>query len=308
MTSVSTSAFYDSSIFNMTKLRGQANNLQQQISTGNKLSHAYDDPLAASQLRMMSAADSLSAADTANSNAAKARLTQTDETQSQLTTIVDQLKTLATQAANGTLNTSDRVAIGTQVAGYYQNLVDLANSKDSSGNALFGGEGSGLAYTTDASGNLVYNGTANSTTLSLGAGLSVTAGVTGPELFNFTGNSGAATNLLSVVKNLATALQDKNSSTATAIAAAQSGMKDLDTGLQTITTSQTVVGARLAWIATSSTLTTSANTQRKTLESDVGGTDITAVAAQLSQQMTVLQASQASFIKLSNLSLFSMLN
>jgi flagellar hook-associated protein 3 FlgL len=307
MTSVSTSAFYDSAIFNMTRLRESTNKLQQQISSGDKLAHAYDDPLAASQMRMLQASDTLATADTATTNAAKTQLTQTDDTLTEFATVVSQLQTLATQAANGTLSTSNRQAIGTQIAGYYQNLVSLANTKDANGNALFGGQGSGAAYTTDASGNVTYNGTATAATLSLGPGLSVTTGVTGPEFMNFTSN-GTSKNLLSVVKNLAATLQDPTTTTSAAIAAAQTGMTDLNAGLDAISTSQTVVGTRLGWISTTTSMQTAIAAQRTNNETTVGGTDITAAAAQLSQQMTVLEASQASFIKLANLSLFSLIN
>ena len=44
---------------------------------------------------------------------------------------------------------------------------------------------------------------------------------------------------------------------------------------------------------------------RSTEEADLGGTDIASTVAQLQQTLTVLEASQASFSKLSNLSLFN---
>ena len=308
MTSVSTSAFYQSAIFNMNKLRDSTDTLQQQISTGNKIVHSYDDPLAAAQMRALQAADTLSTATTATTNAAKTQLTQSDNTLSEFSTVVSQLQTLATQAANGTMSATDRQAVGTQVAAYYQNLVSLANTKDANGNPLFGGQGTGTAYTADASGNLTYTGTSSASTLSLGPGLSVTTGVTGPDFLNFTGSDGTSKNLLSVVKTLADTLQNTSTSTSAGIAAAQSAMKDLTSGQDAISTSQTIVGARLAWISTTGTMQSQLGTQRSTNEASVGGTDMTAAAATLSQQMTVLQAAQASFIKVSSLSLFSLIN
>jgi flagellar hook-associated protein 3 FlgL len=308
MTNVSTSAFYESAIFNMTKLRESTNKLQQQLSTSSKLTHSYDDPLAAAQMRAMQAADTLSTADTATTTAAKSLLSQTDDTLSQFATVVSQLQTLATQAANGTLNTTDRAALGTQLAAYYQNLTSLANTTNADGHALFGGQGTGSAYVTDASGNMIYNGTGTASTLSLGPGFSVTTSVTGPDFLNFTGADGTAKNLFSVVKNLATTLQDPTTSSAAGITAAQSAMKDLNIGLDSISTSQTVVGARLAWIDTTSSMQTQINTLRSTNEASTGGTDYAATAALLSQQMTVLSASQASFMKVASLSLMTYLN
>jgi flagellar hook-associated protein 3 FlgL len=306
MTSVSTGAFYESAIFNMAKLRDSTNALQQQLSTGNKLTHSYDDPLAASQMRMLQAADTLATADTTVSNAAKTQLTQTDNSLSQFASIVTDLQSLAAQAANSVLNDSQRKAIGVQVAAYAQNLTSLANTKDANGNPLFGGQGTGDAYTTDASGNPVYNGTGSAATLNLGPGLSVTTGVTGPDFLDFQ-SKGVSKNLLSVVKDLASALQNPASSSA-AISAANGALDDLSAGLDSISTSQTVVGARLAWISATSDMQTSLSTQRASQQATTGGADYATTAAKLSQQMTVLQAAQASFVKLANLSLFSMLN
>jgi flagellar hook-associated protein 3 FlgL len=306
MTSVSTSAFYDGAVYNLTKLRKQTEDLQVQISTGDKIVRSYDDPLAAAQMRALQASDTLAAADKSNTNLAKTRLTQTDNTLSEFSNIVIDIQRLATQAASSTLSTTDRAAVGAQIAAYYNNLTNLTNVKDTNGDALFAGQGTGAAYTLDASGNATYNGSASAATIDLGPGLSVTTGVTGPEFVNFT-SGGTSKDLLSVVKNLASALQNPTS-TADAIAAAQGALTDLNAGLEAVTTTQTVVGARLAWLNTTADMQTQMKTQRASLQSSIGGTDITEAAAKLTQQMTVLEASQASFVKLANLSLFSMLN
>ena len=73
------------------------------------------------------------------------QLTQPDATLGEFASIVTSLQGLATQAASSTLSTSHRAAVGTQIASYYQNLLSLANTRDGSGNPLFGGQGAGLA-------------------------------------------------------------------------------------------------------------------------------------------------------------------
>ena len=79
-------------------------------------------------------------------------------------------------------------------------------------------------------------------------------------------------------------------------------------GLDTLTTGQTVVGTRLAWIDVTNTRRVSQSELRTNEESNLGATDIASTVAQLQQTMTVLEASQASFSKLANLSLFNNLN
>lgn len=302
MSTVSTSSFYDSALSSMATLQSQANALQAQISSGNRLKASSDDPVAAAQLRGFAQADAISKIDVDNSATAQTNLNLADTALTSITNIVQNIQTLATQAASSTLSDSQRAGIGTQVAALQTNLVALANSKDSAGNALFGGKTTGPAYTVDAAGNATYAGTASAAQTSLGAGLSVTSGVTGPQVFAFT-SGGTATDLLAMVKTLATALQSGSGGQA----AAKTALTQISDGLNQVSTAQTLVGARLSWIDTTNTIRTQITQQRTQQESDVGSTDITTAVTRLQQTMTALQASQASFVKLSGLSLFSLI-
>ncbi len=304
MTTVSTSAFYDRAGLDISSLRKRAEDLQASISSGQRLTRSSDDPVAASRLRQLSRTDSFSAVDKTAANRANADLTLTDSALSSFADYITRIKELATQAASGTLTAAQRSGIGTEIAELQKDLVSLANTRDSVGNALFGGTATGQAYTVDGSGNATYAGSASAAQLELGDGQTVTNGVTGPEFLNFSVN-GTPTNLFAVVKGLADALQGGSSDPA---GAANQALDSLDTGLDSVTTAQTVVGARMNWVE----LTTDRRTQMAELrsqeESDVGGTDIASAVSKLQETMTVLEASQASFAKLSGLSLFSLLN
>ena len=305
MTTLSTSGFYDSAISQMSALQTQATALQTSISTGNKIQQSSQDPVAAEKMRALQMADTLSSADTANANAATASLNLADTTLSQFTSMVTQAQTLATQAANGTLTDTQRALIGTQVSALYNNLVSLANTQDASGHAIFAGSASGPAYTVAANGTASYAGTGSANQIALGNGLSVTTGVTGPQALDFSVN-GSPTNLLSVVKNLADGLQGNVAGT-TPQAAASASLSALSTGLTTLSTAQTMVGAQLNWVSTTSTIASQLATQRQTQEASIGGTDIATAVSQLQQTTVTLQAAQATFVKLSGMSLFSLL-
>lgn len=304
MTSIGTSSFYTSATTGLDKLSASLGTLQQQISTQNRLTHSYDDPVAAAQMRQLQAADTLAKTVSANTDAANATLTQTSSTISQFTSILTDIQTLATQATNGTLNASDKASIATQINGYYQNLVDLANTRDSYGNSLFSGTSSGPAYTVDASGNATYAGSGTPASVSLGGSMTVTPSVTGPELMNFTMSGGQSGNLLASVKSLADGLT-AGTLTVGQMNASAGTFDQLSAALDQLTTTQTVVGTRLNWITTAQDIQTTTTTQRAQTKTDIGGTDLIAAAAQLSQQQLALEASQASFIKLSGLSLFN---
>ena len=303
MTTVSTSAFYDRSNLDMAALRARANNLQAAISSGQRLGAGSDDPVAAARIRTLTRLDSFAEVDTAVAGRASADLMLADQTLSDFTGSLIRVKELAVQAANGILTAGQRAGIATELGQIGSELVRLANTRDSAGHALFGGNTAGAAYTLDASGNPVYAGTASASDLPLGDGQTVTRGLTGPEFLNFTGPSGA-TNLFAVVKTLSDALAGAVPDPAQA---ARDALGTLDTGLETITTQQTVIGARLNWIDLNIERQVQMSQQRSAEEAAVGGTDLSLTVSQLQQTMTVLEASQASFARLAGLSLFTLL-
>ena len=89
--------------------------------------------------------------------------------------------------------------------------------------------------------------------------------------------------------------------------ASSDALASLDAGLAKVTTSQTVIGARLNWVDLM-TERRENNAERVAEErADVGGADIAVTMSRLQETLTVLEATQASFVRLANLSLFSML-
>ncbi|WP_395391899.1 flagellar biosynthesis protein FlgL [Novosphingobium sp. BL-8A] len=299
--STSTSAFFERSRNDMKNLRTQAENYQSQMSSGLKFDRSSDNPVAASRLRNLSRQEALSGIDKTNASRANADLSLADSTMSDMSDALMQVQDLATQAANSTLTDDQRASIGTQLDQVFSNLLALANARDSNGHALFGGASAGDAYSLDSAGNAVYVGTASTDSLPLGDGQSVTRSMTGPEFLSFTNSSGNQTDLLAVVKGLADALKGGTDPTGAASAA----LTDLKTGLDTLTTGQTVVGTRLAWIDVVDDRRTNLSELRSTEESDIGGADPATTIANLQETMTVLEAAQSTFGKLASLSLFN---
>lgn len=302
--STSTSAFFERSRTGMTALRMQAEAMQQQLGTGERLAKSSDDPVAASRLRTLVRADRLTRIDTANAQRAAADLTLTDTALSAFADTIARAQELATQAGNDTLTATQRAAIGTELEQIHGHLVSLANARDSSGHALFGGEAAGDAYGLDGSGNAVYMGTGSTGQLSLGDGHSVARGMTGPEFLNFN-PGGGATDTFAVIRDLALALGGGSTDPAQS---ARDALGTLSGALDAVTTSQTVVGTRLAWIDFVTERHQDLGELRASEQADLGGTDIAATVAQLQEAMLVLEASQASFAKLAGLSLFDRLN
>lgn len=297
----STAGFFRRSTDQMASLRAGAERLQDQISTGERITTGSDDPLAATRLRGLSRAGRLAAIDQASTARASEDLRAAD---SAIETMADQLsraRALAVQAASETISPAQRALIGVELAQLHEGLIAAANTRGSDGRSLFSGLVDGPAYTTDAAGNAVYAGGALVGELDLGEGLSVPRGVTGPDLLGFTHN-GAATDVLAFIKGLADALQGAVPDPA---AAARDALGGFDGGLESLTRAQTQIGVRVAWIETVQDRQIQSDEARTQQTEEVGGVDFASTIAELQQMLVVLEASQAGFARLSQLSLFN---
>ncbi len=301
MISLSTGAFYERATRQIGSLRSRADELQQQIGSGERLSRSSDDPVAAARMRMLTRGQRLADIDQRNSDLAQNDLKLTDNALGSIANVIMRAKELAIQAASATLGADQQASIGIEIASLQQSLLFTANSRDGAGHALFGGETSGAAYEMSG-GTVSYLGTAGAEPVPLGEGQSVTPSLTGPEVFDF-GVGGVPTDLFAVLGTLAAALQGAGDP----VAASRDAMTALDTGLEKVTAAQTVVGARLSWIELMDQRREATGELVATEQADIGGADLATTMTRLQEVMTVLEASQASFVRLSQLSLFSML-
>jgi len=304
ISSNSTSAFYTTASQQLSSLQQEVTQVDNSISSGNQYTDAAQNPEAAAEMRMLQLQGTQASADTASANKASANLQLADSTMTSMINDINQARSLATQAASGTVNDKQRAAIGDQITQIQQDLLSLANTRDANGNALFGGGVSGNAYSLDANGNATYQGAATAPTLPIGGGQSVATSVTGPELLNMTDANGNSTNLIDALGSLASALKAGGSAAQTA---ASTALTSLANGLDAVTTAQTVVGSRESWLSLNTQNQTAAATARATEESHIGDTDVSSAAIKLQQLTTALQASQACFVRVSSLSLFNVI-
>jgi flagellar hook-associated protein 3 FlgL len=301
MISLSTSAFYDQSARQIASLRAEADDLQRQIGSGERLSRSSDDPVAAARLRTLDRSQRLAQINQQNSDLAQTDLKLADDALGSVGNLISRAQVLATQAANGTVNGEQKAAVGLEIAGLKESLLVIANSRNGAGHALFGGQAAAKAY-ADAGAGATYLGTSSTDAVDLGDGQTVTPSVTGPEVFEFD-VGGTPTDLFRVLGDLAAALQSGSGD----IAASHAAMDGLETALGKVTTAQTVIGARMSWIEMMDQRREATGELMADEKSNVGGADLATTMTRLQEITTVLQASQASFVRLSNLTLFDML-
>ena len=301
MISLSTPAFFERATSQIGTLRARAEDLQQQIGSGQRLSRSSDDPVAAARLRTLARGERLSVINQRNSDQARNDLRLTDNALASIATAIVQAQELAMAAASGTQNAEQRAAIGRAVESVQQALLIVANGRNGNGFALFGGQSAGAAYQNTGAG-IAYVGTGTVELADLGDGQSIAPSLTGPEVFEVE-IGGVTTDLFAILGTLAAALQAPGD----AAGAARDALDGLEAALNRVTTGQTVVGARLSWIELMDERRESTGELVAEEQATIGGADLATTMTRLQEVMTVLEASQASFVRLANLSLFDMM-
>ena len=302
MINLSTGAFFEGATRQMGSLRERANELQGQIGTGERLSRSSDDPVAAARLRTLARRERLSQVDQSNSDRALIDLQLTDNALLSMADLVIRAKELSMQASSQAMGVEQRQLLNAELSGLIDSLLVIANTRNGAGQALFGGQAPGLAY-QDTGAGITYVGTASAEEVAIGDGQTVTRALTGPETLSFD-YGGATTNVFAVLGALSTALQNP---AADQFGAAQLAMGGLDASLQQITTSQTIVGARMGWVEILDQRRETTGEFAAEERADIGGADLATTMTHLQEILTVLEASQASFVRLSSLSLFDQL-
>ncbi|WP_294211244.1 flagellar hook-associated protein FlgL [uncultured Sphingomonas sp.] len=297
---ISTSLFYSNASSRLTKMSDKAQELQTQIATGKKLIKPSDDPAGAQQLAELDRRDADAAVYGTNLTLASSLLDQADGVLKQITAQLTRATELATQAATGTQTDAARKSIATEITSVVQSLVTLANSRNVRGQPLFGTVDGTKAVTDN--GNGIFTFPANNTLVSevpIADGQTIQATESAKTIFDL----GNGDNTLAMLSRMAATLNgggDVSSSMSTAL-------DSLSQAVDQVANVQASVGSRSARVDLQQQLLTTANTDRADLRGKLEQVDVTDAIVQLQQMMTALSASQASFTKLSQLSLFDYL-
>jgi flagellar hook-associated protein 3 FlgL len=174
------------------------NTATQQLSSGRSVNQLSDNPAAVAALvgnHNQAAQDDQFLQ---NTGTLQTRLQVSDSALSNVVAVLTRAVSIGTEGANGTLSAADRQAVAGEVQGLSTQLLSLANTAYQ-GTYLF----SGTAVTTqpftlnNATNAVTYNGNANTTSVQISSGNSISSSVPGTQLFtNAAGSAfGALQNL-----------------------------------------------------------------------------------------------------------------
>ncbi|MFJ4293239.1 flagellar hook-associated protein FlgL [Cupriavidus sp. NPDC089707] len=188
---VASSTLYQQGLASMNLQQGSLLHIQQQLGTGRRVLTPSDDPVAATRALGVSQAQAVNGQYATSRSQANIALAAEENALQSVTTVTQNIQTLLVQSGNGTMSDADRGSLATALEGLYNQLVGLANSDDGNGQYLFGGNRSGTAPFTQASGAGNYVGDTGQQLLQVDVARQMPAGDNGRDVFmSVTGGAG----------------------------------------------------------------------------------------------------------------------
>ena len=138
---VATANTFDATVNRITQRSAELALTQERLSSGKRVLRATDDPVAATLAERESNRLMRTEADLRALERSRSSLQQAESTIGQMGEVLIRFKELLVQGGNASLSDSDRRSVALEMRGLRDQLLNLANTQDTEGNALLGGLG-----------------------------------------------------------------------------------------------------------------------------------------------------------------------
>jgi flagellar hook-associated protein 3 FlgL len=264
--------------------QAQQATLEEQLSTGDSINQASDNPAGAAQLLQLNSSLARAGQYQANATDGTGWLSLGNSTLNQILSSLQQVQQTVLSASGASLSNEPGAlqSLAAQVTSIQKELTNLGNTTYG-GQAIFAGTGN-VSQAYDANGNYVGGGSAPTRTVA--PGVQVAVAVTGTEVFG-TG----ATGLLGSSGILSQIASDLQTGTTASLANVQgSDAQALSAAITQVTTVAAQLGASYQSMQT---FTQQATSTQQTLQNQISGLDSTNVA-QATTELTQAQNSYQS--------------
>jgi flagellar hook-associated protein 3 FlgL len=294
-------------VFNQgyTGIQGNQNNLnklQQQLSTQKRVVVPSDDPVASAQMLEVSQSDGRNNQFVKNGDTVESTLAISETSLSSANDLISNLKSLAIQAGNASLDNSQLTMIQTEVKERFQQLLSYANATDGRGNYLYGGNAIDNApFVADSSLNVTYNGDTGRRDVQISEARQVPITEVGSTVY---GDANSNTAVFDNLRDLYNLL-GQNPKPATYTTQLNTIMSGLDAAQVRLSTTEASIGSRRSENETLQSVGQALDVQYQSRISNLDDLDLAKTISDFSLAQTALQYSQLTFQKVSSLSLFN---
>ena len=254
---------------------------QQQLATNKKLNQVSDDPVAAKQSLRYRAEGLQVGKYLDNIDKATSFMSATDQALSDMTSLMDEAKSLAVQGANGSQDASSRKTLANSVDSLLSRMIDLSNTVHD-GRFLFGGTSTVqttppfVRNATDT--GVDYLGNLDSFTVAVGPNSPVQVNTDGYSLFK------GENDVFKTLVDLKTALNQNDPATVNDL------ISKVDQAQQQVNSTQGGMGGRLQRLELARSQLEGTKVYLGELVSDAEDADMAEVITQMKLTQTALEA------------------
>ncbi|MBV7314781.1 flagellar hook-associated protein FlgL [Shewanella sp. NIFS-20-20] len=181
---ISTSQFYQQNLNSVLQKQSSTAALLDKLGTGKKVNTAGDDPVAAIGIDNLKQQNALVDQFLKNIDYATQRLSLTETKLGNSETVAMNMREQMLRAVNGTLTLGERQTLADELRAGLDELISIANSKDESGNHIFGGfQTDTPPFALDNNGNAVYSGDDGERQTIVAKDRSLSANISGDKAF-----------------------------------------------------------------------------------------------------------------------------
>ena len=289
---VSTNQFYRVNAEQMQSTQSKVAETQAKLGSGKQMLHPSEDPGKANLISGLISAKERQGVYSKNVDAGETRLTAESAVLDSMTSIMQRITQLTVQSSSDTLGASDRDVIATEIKALRDELLNLSNTQDLSGSYIFSGNKTGSpAFVEDANGVVSYNGDYGRMEINVSDVRSIAINTLGPELFSEAD--------VAALDDLVADLRSNNGS------GVRTRLDNVNSINDRLINSYGAMAGRLAAMEAQRNVIDETTLRIDELLIREHDLDYAEAVTDLSKESVALQALQASFSKIAQLSLFN---
>jgi flagellar hook-associated protein 3 FlgL len=287
---ISTSQIFRQSVDAMLEKQRELSKTELQVASGKRILNPSDDPSASVRILDLQEAQQRLGQYQRNAEVAVAKLDQEETALQSMENLLQRVRELTVQGNSDPVGAEGRAAIATEIRQHIDSFLQLANTQDANGEYIFAGfQSQTRPFEPDGSGGFSYLGDSGQRMVKIGDSREVAIGDPGGSLEAIGG----------VLNTLAANLEAGNGD--------PNALNDIDTAITGLLGTRAKVGARMNAIDDQKNANDAFELAVTKVRSSLEDLDYAEAISRFNQQLTALQASQQSFIKIQDLSLFNFL-
>ncbi|REC96335.1 flagellar hook-associated protein FlgL [Kushneria indalinina] len=310
---ISTSMMFERSQNAMQGRQSDLSKVGEQVANGKRIVSPSDDPRAASQALIVKQDQAVQEQYKDSRVTANNTLSLQENTLNSMSDLLTSAKGLIIKGGNGTYTDSDRASVATELEGLYNQMLGLANTRDSSGQYMFSGsQGDVKPFETSADGTVeAYAGDTQPLNMQVDASRSMNVNAAGSEVFKVPATKGgdAESDLFKVfekaIETLKTPQTAENQDELRADL--DQANRRIDSGSDNILSVRSAIGSKLNELEVLGDIGDTRTISNKIALSDLEDLDYAEAISRYTLGQIGLEASQKMFMQTQQTSLFSLI-